>query len=111
LTKRIIVSQRVVVHVWIEIYRLIESRRVFGQEPPCVWIEVARPEVMQIRFGVEISGGVAERVHERAGRVGDLAEAVVRVSIRERSRCVAQGSDRAQGISVVITGGAGSEHG
>jgi hypothetical protein len=66
--------------------------------------------VVEIRFGVEFTCGISERVRERAGRGGLVAERIERVGLRQRSRSVAQRSDRAKPICFVVACRGAAQH-
>jgi hypothetical protein len=77
--------------------------RVLAEEPPSLWIVVSGAVKIETRLRVELTGGVLERVHERPGRRGLFAERVGRIRLCQHSGCVAQGSDGAESVRLVVT--------
>ena len=58
--------------------------------------------VVEVRLGIRFASGVPERIRERAGRCGLLAEGVKRVGLGEYSGGIGKRSDCAEAVSVIV---------
>jgi hypothetical protein len=63
------------VHVWVEIRSVVEeSKGVFREEPSGGLVIVSGTVIIEAGFGVELSPGIAEIVHDAAGRGHEIPE-------------------------------------
>ena len=88
----------------------MESDWVFGQEPTGLRVEISRPVKVESGFAVELAPRVLERIRQRAGGRGLFPERIDRVSLSQCSGSVAQRSDRAERICVVVACRTAAEH-
>src|SRR5579864_2038662 len=101
---------RIVECICEEIYATLEPDRVFTDEPTDILIVVAHPVIINAGFGVELTSRELEWVGERPGRRQEFSEGVVAISVRQRSRGIAERSDRAEDVGLIVARRAATQH-
>jgi hypothetical protein len=71
-----------VARVGVEIVSAVEAQRIFAKEAPSGWIDVARSEVVEIRFAIELAGRETERVRQGTAGRSLVSEGIERIGLR-----------------------------
>ena len=108
-TARIGPQERIIKHVVVEVDSAPEADRVLADEPSGSWVVVSGAVVIETGFRVGLAPCVLEWVPERARKVRDVAEGIVGVGVRDRSRRTAQRCDGPQTVRFVVVARAASQ--